>query len=68
MAEYITKDGETLDYIVWKHYGKTDGILEQVLVINRHLARFDAVLPVGVVITLPEVTQPSNSNKIKLWQ
>lgn len=68
MAEYITKDGETLDYIVWKYYGKTDGILERVLVINRHLARFDAVLPAGVVITLPEITQPSNSNKIKLWQ
>ncbi len=68
MSQYITKDGETLDYIVWKHYGKTDGILEQVLVINRHLARFDAVLPAGVVITLPEITQPSNNNKIKLWQ
>ncbi len=68
MAEYITKDGETLDYIVWKHYGKTDGILERVLVANRHLARYDAVLPAGVEITLPEIAQPSNNNKIKLWQ
>ena len=38
MTIYTSKDGETLDYIVWKHYGKTTGILEQVLVQNRHLA------------------------------
>jgi len=68
MSLYITKDGDTLDYIVWKYYGKTDGILEQVLVINRHLAQYEAVLPAGVEITLPEITPPSNSNKVKLWQ
>lgn len=68
MAEYITKDNETLDYIVWRHYGATDGIMERVLDANRHLAQYDAALPAGVKITLPDITQPSNTNKIKLWQ
>jgi len=68
MAEYITKDNETLDYIVWRHYGATAGILERVLDANRHLVQYDAALPAGVKITLPDITQPSNTNKIKLWQ
>ena len=65
---YTTKDGEVLDYIVWKHYGKTSGILEQVLNANRHLAEYDAVLPAGVEINLPDITPPANNQKIKMWQ
>lgn len=68
MAEYITKDNEMLDYIVWRHYGATDGILERVLNMNRHLAGYGAALPARVKITLPDITPPGNTNKIKLWQ
>ena len=25
MTVYVTVDGDTLDYIVWRHYGKTSG-------------------------------------------
>lgn len=68
MTIYTSKDGETLDYIVWKHYGKTAGILEKVLVQNRHLAGYDAVLPAGIQITLPDIVQDTNKQKIKMWQ
>lgn len=68
MTIYISKDGETLDHIVWRHYGKTDGILEQVLTQNRHLAKYGAILPAGIKITLPDIIQDTNKNKIKLWQ
>ena len=68
MTIYTSKDGETLDYIVWRHYGKTAGIQEQVLVQNRHLAGYDAVLPAGVQITLPDIVQDTNKQKIKMWQ
>jgi phage tail protein X len=68
MTTYITNDDDTLDYIVWKHYGKTAGVLEQVLNANRHLAGFGAVLPAGVKITLPDITPPANNQKIKIWQ
>ena len=64
---YTTKDGETLDYICWKHYGKTN-VVEQVLRANRNLAQQDAVLPAGIEITLPPISEPELSKKIKLWQ
>ena len=68
MTIYISKDGETLDYIVWRHYGKPDGILEQVLTQNRQLAKYGAILPAGIKITLPDIIQDTNKYKIKLWQ
>jgi len=64
---YVTKDGETLDYICWKYYGKTN-VVEQVLMANRHLAKLDAVLPGGVKINLPTIEEPEDTKKIKLWQ
>ena len=64
---YTTKDGETLDYICWKYYGKTT-VVEQVLQVNRHLAKLDAVLPGGVKITLPTIEESEDTKKIKLWQ
>ena len=64
---YVTKDGETLDYICWKYYGRTN-VVEQVLQANRHLAKLDAVLPGGVKINLPTIEEPEDTTKIKLWQ
>ena len=64
---YVTKDGETLDYICWKYYGRTN-VVEQVLQANRHLAKLDAVLPCGVKINLPTIEEPEDTKKIKLWQ
>lgn len=68
MTTYITKDGDTLDQIVWRHYGTTTGTLERVLAQNRHLAEYDAVLPAGIQITLLIQTEPAKKQKIKLWQ
>lgn len=65
---YTTKDGETLDYICWKYYGKTLGVVEKVLVANRNLSEYDAVLPAGVKIELPVLEDDKSSKKIKLWQ
>lgn len=68
MTTYITKDGDTLDAICWQYYGRTAGVTELVLTVNRHLEAYDAVLPAGVRITLPPIGEPKNDNKIKLWQ
>ncbi len=67
MTTYITKDGETLDYICWLTYGKTSGVVEQVLTANRHLSEESAVLTAGIKIELPEIETKSNQQKIKLW-
>ncbi|MCT4575069.1 MAG: tail protein X [Alphaproteobacteria bacterium] len=66
--KYITKDNDCLDHICWKHYGKTDGkIVEQVLEENRHLKNEGALLKAGLKITLPEIKEKPNNQKIKLW-
>lgn len=65
---YISKDGETLDFICWLHYGRTAGIVEKVLTANRHLAEADAVLSAGIKITLPKIDEQKSNQKIKLWQ
>lgn len=65
---YISKDGETLDYICWQYYGKTLGIVEQVLEANRHLAELPAILTAGIKINLPAVKEKKNNQRIKLWQ
>lgn len=67
MTTYITKDGETLDYICWLTYGKTSGVVEQVFAANRHLSEEPAVLTAGIKIELPEIETKSNQQKIKLW-
>ena len=64
---YTTKDGETLDYICWKYYGRTN-VVEQVLKANRHLALQDAVFTAGIKILLPTIEEPESNKKIKLWQ
>lgn len=53
---YQSKDGDVVDWIAWKHYGRVDGgCVEAVLEANRHLAEYGPVLPAGLTIALPEI-------------
>ena len=65
MITYITKEGDILDWIVWKHYG-TMSALEQVMKANPNIT--DEILGAGIVIKLPymETTQKAD-NEVKLW-
>ena len=47
-----------LDRICHAYYGASQGMVEAVLAANPALRRYDAVLPAGVEITLPEATAP----------
>lgn len=67
MAQYRTKEGDTVDLICWHIYGATSGIVEQVLDANPGLAALGPVLPVGTLVTLPQVSQPSAENEVALW-
>ena len=68
-TQYRTKEGDTVDLICWHIYGQTYGVLEQVLEANPGLAAKGAILPVGLLVDLPEVvSQPENKNKLaRLW-
>lgn len=68
MQTYITKDGDTADYIAWKYYGNQDaGTVETLLVANKGLADRGPVLPAGLVINLTEIKTPATTQGVKLW-
>lgn len=68
MATYITKDGDTADYLTWKYYGRQDHqIVEQVLQANPGLADRGPVLPPDVRVVLPDVVRPVALKGPSLW-
>lgn len=68
MATYITKAGDTVDYIAWKFYGFQDRqTVEQVLAANHGLAEYGAALPPNVRVEMPELVKPSVTPGVKLW-
>lgn len=65
---YKTKDGDTADFIAWKNYGTTSGlVVEQLLDANRGLADLGPVLPAGVLVTLPDIDTTKRVQGVKLW-
>lgn len=66
--QYRTSDGDTADYIAWKHYGTTDRlVVEQLLEANHGLADMGPVLPAGVLVALPEIDTTEKTTGVRLW-
>lgn len=61
--------GETLDALLYRVYGKTAAITEQTLQLNPHLAEQGPVLKEGTPVTLPPPpeTRETKKPKIQLW-
>ncbi len=66
-ATYRTRDGDTLDYICYIHYGQQSGAVEQVLEYNPGLAALGPVYPENILINLPQLTRKVESATLKLW-
>jgi phage tail protein X len=65
MVTYITKEGDVLDWIVWKHYG-TMSALKQVMKANPNIT--NELLPAGIEIKLPYIESVQKAdNEVKLW-
>jgi len=65
--KYRTRDGDMLDAICWKHYGR-EAAITAVLEANPHLAERGPVLPAGLVITLPDLPPaPETAGTVRLW-
>ena len=60
--------GDTLDAICVRYYGRTEGVFESVLAANPGLAELGAVLPHGTVIELPDVKSSPVTEIINLWE
>lgn len=67
-TKYITREGDTVDFVAFKYYGTLDGnVTEKVLDANPGLAARGAALPDGVEIVLPVIEQPTTTRGVKLW-
>lgn len=70
-ATYTTKDGDVIDEIVFRYFGATAGIVEQVLELNRPISLADhgPVLPSGLVIMFPQIeAKPEQPKLTRLWE
>ncbi|HDR9512020.1 phage tail protein [Burkholderia cepacia] len=65
--------GETVDALCWRVLGRTRGVVETVLELNRDLAQYGPILltlPHGLLVELPdEVPQAAQSGaeRLQLW-
>lgn len=66
---YLSKEGDTLDYVVWKQYGTTDNrIVENVLSANQGLSEAGPIIPTSTLINFPEIKpEQVETAKVKLW-
>ncbi|PTA87862.1 phage tail protein [Kosakonia sp. H7A] len=59
--------GDTLDVICARYYGRTEGVVETVLAANPGLAELGAVLPYGTAIELPDTDTAPAAETVNLW-
>ena len=64
-----TQKHDTVDALVWRYLGDGAGYVEQTLELNPGLARYGAVLPAGVLVTLPEpvASVATVADVVQLW-
>ncbi|WP_029687024.1 tail protein X [Tatumella saanichensis] len=58
---------DTVDALCWRHYGRTQGVTEQVLQANPGLADYGAFLPHGLEVELPDITASATMQTVQLW-
>ena len=64
-----TLQNDTLDALIWRHFGDTAGYVERTLELNPALARHGAVLPGGILVSLPDAKSSTANKKdiVQLW-
>ncbi|CAM4203590.1 MULTISPECIES: tail protein X [Lelliottia] len=59
--------GDTLDAICARYYGRTEGVVEAVLQVNPGLSELGVILPHGTAIELPETDSAPKTETVNLW-
>lgn len=65
--QVIAQQGDTLDALCQRHYGRTGGVVEAVLAENPGLAEQGAILPHGTAVSLPGVDTAPVTETVNLW-
>lgn len=66
MTVVRSSEGDVLDALILAHYGRTAD-LGDVLAANPGLAAYGAILPAGVMITMPDIAAPEDAGTLRLW-
>ncbi|NBJ32242.1 phage tail protein [Serratia fonticola] len=61
------QQGDTVDALCQRYYGKTQGVTEQVLKSNAGLADKGPVLPHGSPVEMPDIVQTETAQTLQLW-
>jgi len=68
MPAVIANQGDTVDALCWRHYGRTAGVTEAVLEANPGLADLGPILPQGVMVNMPEAQSTAPVRQmVNLW-
>lgn len=68
MTTVIANQGDTVDAICWRYYGRTAGVTEAVLDANPGLADLGPVIPHGTMVELPEqAVRAEQRQMVNLW-
>ncbi|WP_346556642.1 tail protein X [Mannheimia haemolytica] len=69
MNTLIARQDDTLDELIFRHYGQTAGLVEQALEYNPELAHLPR-LPIGTVVTMPDLESRFATvakSSVQLW-
>lgn len=69
MNTLIARQDETLDELVFRHYGQTAGLVEIALEYNPEIAHLPR-LPIGTVVTMPTIESSFatvEQSTVQLW-
>lgn len=59
---------DTVDALCWRHYGRTAGVTEVVLLANPGLADYGPTLPQGLMVTMPDAQSTAPERQmVNLW-
>lgn len=68
MTNYTSREGDVIDDVCRRFYGREAGAVEAVLEANPRLAELGPVLPPGKEVHLPDLPRPLETiATIKLW-
>ncbi|MGH0004056.1 tail protein X [Pseudovibrio ascidiaceicola] len=70
MAEEITRDAERIDQLCDRHYGENVDLgsaIGHVLLHNPHLHGYDAEMPAGLKVEMPELEEEKEAEPIRVW-
>lgn len=70
--DYIAKQGECLDAVIFRLYGNEFGVTEEVLRLNPGLFAVAASIPHGKIIKMPVLEKHTKAEKVNaqvnLWE